>query len=252
MSKLILIANWKNHPESLAGANALLLGLSKKRALYKKVSLFVAPPFVYFESAAKRLKGFASLATQDIFVEQKGTFTGFVTPDILKGFGVKLAIIGHSERRGLGESDEIIARKIKVALTTGIVPVVCVGERVHDPDGDHFLFLREQIKHSLSGIRKREDARKIIIAYEPVWAIGKKSKDAISSADLSQMVIFIRKVLTDLFGRETAEEIPVIYGGSVEPANAGALYSGTGIRGFLVGHASLDHKKFSGIIEALN
>lgn len=250
MNKPILVGNWKNHPDSLVRANAILAGLSKKPSVYKKLSTFIAPPLPYFESTSKRIKGFAQLASQDIFFAAEGTYTGAVTPGILKAFGVKLSIVGHSERRALGETNEVASDKIKCALRSGITPLLCVGERERDPEGEHFEFIREQLRLSLEGVRRKDDAGKLIIAYEPVWAIGKRAKEAIQPTDLAQMVIFIKKVLTDIFGRESAEEIPILYGGAVEPDNARALLE-TGVSGFLVGHASLDPKSFAEIAHAL-
>ena len=251
MAKPILIANWKNHPKSLAEARALLRQLSRNSRLYKKLSLFVAPPFTYFESVSERLGNFGQLAAQNISSLPPGNYTGQVTPDILKSFGVRLAIIGHSERRGFGETSEHVAKKVKTALRSGITPLVCIGEVSRDQDGEHFEFLREQLRFSLIGLSRRADISKLVVAYEPVWAIGKSAKDAIESVDLSQLVIFIRKVLTDMFGRKQAEHIPILYGGSVEPTNAGALLHETGIRGFLVGHASLNAKNFEVIARSL-
>ncbi|MES2213966.1 MAG: triose-phosphate isomerase family protein [Patescibacteria group bacterium] len=248
--KPILVANWKNHPDSLARAATIVTGLSKKAATYKKLATYIAPPLPYFETVGKKIKGFGNLASQDIFFAAEGTYTGAVTPDILKSFGVKLSIIGHSERRALGETNEVAADKIKCALRSGVTPLLCVGEKDRDPEGEHFEFIREELRLSLEGVRRKDDAGKLIIAYEPVWAIGKRSKEAMQPTDLAQMVIFIKKVLTDIFGRESAETIPILYGGSVEGDNARALLE-TGINGFLIGHASLDPKMFSDIALAL-
>ncbi|MBX4189129.1 triose-phosphate isomerase [Candidatus Parcubacteria bacterium] len=250
MKKPILVANWKNHPESLRAVTPILTGLSRKSAVYKKLSTFIAPPLVYIEAVSSKIKSFAGLAGQDIFFAMEGTYTGAVTPDILKSFGVKLTIIGHSERRALGETNEVAAAKVKTALRSGITPLLCIGEEARDAEGNYFEFLSEELKLSLEGIRRKDDAHKLIIAYEPIWAIGKKAKDAMPPADLAQMVIFIKKVLTEIFGRESAERIPILYGGSVESGNANELVA-TGVQGFLVGHASLDPKNFSEIAEAL-
>lgn len=247
--KQILVANWKNHPESLAKANKILKGMSKDASAYKKISTFIAPPTAYFESVQKEIKKYATLASQDIFFMPSGTYTGAITSEILKSFGVKLSIIGHSERRALGETNEVVSEKIKSALRSGITPLLCVGEKERDLEGGNFEFIREELRLSLEGVRRKDDARKLIIAYEPVWAIGKRAKNAVSPNDLSQMIMFIKKVLADIFGRESADQIPILYGGSVEPENAKALLE-TGVRGFLVGHSSLDPKAFSEIAKA--
>lgn len=251
MAKLILVANWKNHPNSLSEVKILLGQLSRDSKLYKKLSLFVAPPLPYFESVSLCIRNFANLASQDISSELSGTHTGNITPDILKSFGVRLSIIGHSERRALGETNELVTQKIKVALRSGIMPLVCVGEIVRDQDGEHFEFLRQEIKLSLAGLNRKADITKLAIAYEPVWAIGKNASEAINPTDLSESIIFIKKVLTDMFGRTTAEHVPILYGGSVEPDNAGMLIKETGVKGFLVGHASLNAKNFKTIAQSL-
>jgi len=250
MTRPILVANWKNHPGSLAEARILLGKLSRNSRLYKKLSLFIAPPLPYLELTSLRSKSFARLASQDMPSQSDGTHTGMITPDILKSFGVRLSIIGHSERRALGETNETVSQKVRIALRSGIAPLICVGELSRDRDGEHFEFLRDELKTSLAGL-SRQATGKVAIAYEPVWAIGKHARDAMVSADLSQTVIFIKKVLTDMFGRATAERIPILYGGSVEPNNVLALSRETSIRGFLVGHASLNAKSFQNIAESL-
>lgn len=250
--KAILVANWKNHPSSLLEANKLLSTLGKRATLYKKLSTYIAPPAAYFETVSKRAKRFGALASQDIFFSPGNvTYTGVITPDILKSFGVKLAIIGHSERRNLGETNQVVAEKVQTALVAGISPLICIGEEVHDAEGNYFGFLEGQIRASLEGVKRKDDAVRLVIAYEPIWAIGKKAKDAMSSAELSQMVIFIKKVLSEIFGREAALRIPILYGGSVEASNAKSLLAETGARGLLVGRASLEAKSFNAIAEAL-
>lgn len=250
MAKPILVANWKNHPGSLTEAKALLKRLSRDSGFYKSLALFVAPPTPYFELVSLRAKNFARLASQDIAAFSQGTYTGLLTPDILKSFGVRLAIIGHSERRAQGETSGEVSEKIKVALRSGIVPLVCIGEIERDVDGEHFDFLREELKSSLSGINAKA-ARGLIIAYEPAWVIGKAAKDALPPAELAQSVIFLKKQLSDLYGRKVAENIPILYGGSVEPENAHTLMRKTYIKGFLVSHASLKAESFKAIAESL-
>src|SRR5687767_3940489 len=138
MAKPILVANWKNHPKSLIEAKSLLKRLTKESRIFKKLSLFIAPPAPYFEAVASTSRGFATLASQDMPALAQGTHTAMVTPDILKSFGVRLSVIGHSECRAQGESNTLVAQKIKIALRAGIIPLVCVGEASHDQDGEHF------------------------------------------------------------------------------------------------------------------
>ncbi len=249
MAKPILIANWKNHPNSLKEAQTLLKDLSKKRLLYKKVALFIAPPEPFLSIVAEKSTSFSQLASQDIPALSKGSHTGEITPEILKNFGVRLSIIGHSERRALGETPAQIREKVRVALRSGVTPLICLGEKEKDVEGEHFELLRQEIR-SLIGDLSKSEIKKVALAYEPVWAIGKSADEAIEPNDLTQTVLFIKKALADLFGRAVADEIPVIYGGSVEPINAVELMK-TGIRGFLVGHASLKGKSFEAIAQAV-
>ena len=246
MAKSLLVANWKNFPSSLEEAKRLIRDLRKRKENFRKVSLFVAPPYPYFEIA----KGFGELAAQDLSLVSKGYHTGEVTVEILKSFGVRLVISGHSERRALGELPGLINQKVKLALKNGLVPLICIGEKEKDKDGLHFDYLRQDLKTILSQISKNE-AAKIAIAYEPQWAIGKSAKDSIDTLDLQQTVMYIKKVLSDFYGRKVAEKIPILYGGAVEPENAQVLFKNTGIRGFLVGHKSLNAKDFSEIAKAL-
>jgi triosephosphate isomerase (TIM) len=250
MAKPLLVANWKNHPASLTEAKTLLKELGRGSKLYRKLSLFIAPPAPYLETVALRAKNFAKLASQGFSPALFGAQTGLITPEIFKSFGVRLAIIGHSEERRRGETSEMVAEKARAALRAGIVPLVCVGEEKRDADGEHFEFLREEIKASLAGLSPKA-AAEVILAYEPAWAIGKGADDALAPSELVQSVIFIKKALTDLYGRKVAEKISILYGGSVEPENAYALMEATGVKGLLVGHASLKASSLAAIAFSL-
>src|SRR3989344_2946788 len=250
MAQMILVANWKNHPASLAEAKDVLKNYAKAKERFKKLAFFIAPPLPYLAEVSERAGGFSHLAVQDIALVPKGNYTGEVPLEILKSFGARLAILGHSERRALGETSAQVSEKIRAALRAGITPLVSVGEIERDKDGEHFEILRKEIKASLLGV-SRQSAAKIVLAYEPGWVIGKSAKDALPPGDLAQSVIFIKKVLTDIYGRRVADKIPIIYGGSVESANAGALAKETGVKGFLVGHASLKAKSMEEIAKSL-
>lgn len=250
MIKPIIVANWKNYPNSLEEVKELLRDLSKNSTQYKKVHLYIASPVVYLELVSEKIKKFGSLAVQDVPLMFDGTYTGELSMHILKSFGVRLSIVGHSERRKLGETNEVINHKIRNILRAGMTPLLCVGEKEKDLHGEHFEFVREQIVACLYKVKK-EDVSKIIIAYEPVWAIGKKAKDAMDKENIEQMVIYIKKVLTDQYSREIAEKVRILYGGSVEPTNAESI-SESGVNGFLVGHSSIDARYFNKISKILN
>lgn len=247
MAKPILVANWKNYPGSLDEAKSLLKGYAKKKDIYKKTHLFIAPPTAYFESVAA--KGVGELASQD-FSSLKGTYTGTIQAEILKSFGVRLAIVGHSERRALGESVSEVAEKAAKALKSGIVPLICFGEKVRDAEGEHFDFLRHELKALLAHIGKK-DVAKVMLAYEPLWAVGSEAKGAIDPLELSQTLVFIKKVLSDLYGRKLADAVPILYGGSVDADNAGLLLRNSGAKGFLVGRASLNTESFLSIARSI-
>jgi len=249
MAKKIVIANWKLNPVDPEEANKLFSDTKRIASNFKKVNVVVAPPFVYISKFSAN-KGSVSLGSQDAFWEKSGAFTGETSSYLLSNLGVKYSILGHSEKRALGESDEMVRKKVKSSLDSFITPIVCIGEKERDLHGKYLEELKHQIKNSLGKLSKK-DVEKIIIAYEPVWAIGKTAKDAINPARLHEMVIFIKKVLTDLFGRDCAEKVTIIYGGSVDASNAKDLCENGEVSGFLVGGASLNTERFKGILSSL-
>ncbi len=249
MAKKIVIANWKLNPTDPKEAVKLFSATKRIASKFSKTNIVVAPPFVYLSKFSTN-KGSLYLGSQDAFWEKSGAFTGEVSSFLLSNLGVKYSILGHSERRFLGESDESVRKKVRASLDSFIFPVVCVGERERDVGGKYLEELKQQIKNSLGKIQKK-DLSRIIIAYEPVWAIGKSARDAINPERLHEMVIFIKKVLTDLFGRESAEETTIIYGGSVDPSNAKDLCQMGEVSGFLVGGASLSPERFAGIVKSI-
>lgn len=251
-TRKIVIANWKMNPTSVKEAKTLFLQIKRKASLLKKISVVVAPPFAFlslFSSAKKSSKTF-SLGAQNTSWQSSGALTGEVSSPMLKDLGVSYVIVGHSERRALGETDAVVARKIASLLGERLVPILCVGETERDQHGDYLSVLANQIKSSLLGVSKR-DIVNTVIAYEPVWAIGKTAKDAMDSHKLHETTLFIRKTLTELYGRNIAEAVTIIYGGSVEPVNAPDLIKNGNVSGFLVGRASLSAKEFGNIIDAV-
>jgi len=249
MSKNIVIANWKMNPEKSVEATKLYKETLKKAGTYKKTEIVVAPPYIYFPQNFKKNKNL-KLGAQDAFFGTTGSSTGEISCLMLKNLGVTHVILGHSERRALGESNEIISKKLIGVLKESMTPILCIGERERDHGAQYLTFLIEQIKSALSNLSKKDMAT-VIIAYEPVWAIGKTATDAMDAHKLHVMTIFIQKVITGMYGREVASAMRIIYGGSVEGSNAHNLLHNGNVSGFLVGHASLDANEFGKILSAV-
>jgi len=247
MSKKIIIGNWKMNPRSLKEAEKLFNDVAKNVSMIKKTEIVVCPPFLYAEKL-KHISKKIILGAQDAFWIDVGAFTGEISAEMLYNIGVRYVVLGHSEKRALGETDIDINKKIKASLAAGLRPVLCVGETIRDPDHNYFNLIKTQLEVCLEGISKNS-APKIIIAYEPVWAISttKDHKDA-TADDSREMAIFIRKILFDKFGKDMSQ-IRIVYGGSVNEKTAEDFLKNGGVNGLLVGRASLDAKKFLEIIK---
>ncbi len=200
----------------------------------------IAPPFPYL----KELAGRATLAGQNCADQRAGAFTGEVSPVMLRDCGAQFVILGHSERRTLfGETDALIARKLALAIEVGLTPILCVGEdrKIRDA-GKETVFVANQIKSTAI-----EATAEVIIAYEPIWAIG--TGLCATGAMVAEMIAEIREALVRFWPARYADEIPILYGGSVTPETLGDLSENGRIDGYLVGGASLESSKFSAICE---
>lgn len=248
-SQYIVIGNWKLNPGTQKEAISLSKDVSKLVLKLKRTEVGIAPSFVHLPlvKTSKKLL----LGAQDVSFADMGAHTGEVSVGMLKNLGTQFVIVGHSERRALGESDELIARKVKVVLSAKMTPVVCIGESKHDAQGEYLSFLQNQIKASLKNV-SRLDASKVIIAYEPIWAIGKRPEDAMSPQNLHETVLYIQKVLSEIYGREITKKVRIIYGGSVGGHNAGSLVTLGNVQGLLVGGASLSKETFGPILSAVD
>lgn len=231
-------------------ARNFALALRRKLRGASGVDVYVAPPTSFIFEVAEILESSPiRVGAQTLSSHEGGAHTGEVSGAMLKDAGALFSIIGHSERREAGESSWAVRAELEQALKAGLTPILCVGERERGRDGEHFSFIEEQLTSALKNIPKNV-LKKLIIAYEPVWAIGKKSEDAMKPADLEEMVIFVRKVLADLLDRSAGLKVPILYGGSVDPQNVSALLSEGGVNGFLVGRASAQIDDFLAIIAA--
>lgn len=249
MAKVLIVANWKMNPATYQEAKSIAEMTKRAAGKNKGVSVIICPPVVYLRELARGSRS-ALFGIQDLSYEDGGAFTGEISARMAHSAGARYAIIGHSERRHSGETGEVIAKKIAAALLARLTPILCIGENVRDNAGDYLSTVRAQLMEGLSEITSSEIA-KVIIAYEPVWAIGKGAADAIVPADLHEMSIYIKKVLAERLDRGKALKASILYGGSVEAENAYAILHHGSVDGFLVGHASLDVKEFPLLINAV-
>lgn len=247
LSKKIVIGNWKMNPTNSKEALQLFSEISKSSLSIKKTELIVCPPFLFLENLKKKSKKIM-IGAQDSFYEEKGAFTGEISVEMLFNIGIKYVILGHSERRALGEASGEVNKKIKKVLSFGLIPIVCFGESIRDENHEYLNFIKTQVEESLNGISKNLISN-IIIAYEPIWAIGKNAVREATPEEFLEMSIFIKKILSDKFGVKTIEGIRIIYGGSVHPENALSFLKDGKADGFLVGRDSLNSKKFLQIVK---
>ncbi|MFH0804480.1 MAG: triose-phosphate isomerase [Candidatus Zambryskibacteria bacterium] len=245
----LVVANWKMSPETLEDARKIFNGVRLTAKDLKNTDVVVCPPspFLYLLSKLKYPSNIF-LGAQDIFDEIGGAFTGETSVGMVKNLGASFSIIGHSERRAMGEINETIRKKLQVAFDANIAPILCIGEKERDREGNHLAFIKNQIKECLFGLQKKYLVG-IIIAYEPIWAIGKSYREAMSPTDIHVMVLYIKKVLTEIHGKDIADGSKILYGGSVEAENAHEIADIGNVDGFLVGHASLIPEQFSAILK---
>lgn len=255
MARTMMVAgNWKMNKTS-AEAVSLIRGLKRVvRTCGKMVDIVVAPPFPALHSVSTNIdldKSALKLAAQNMFYEPKGAFTGEVSPSMLVAEKCSYVILGHSERREyFDETDEIVNRKVKVAFENNLVPIVCCGESLEiREEGETSGWITDQITAALGGLG-REDATRLVIAYEPIWAIG-TGKTATSEM-AQETCALIRRVVFDLFDEAISKEVRILYGGSVTEYNAHLFFSQPDIDGALVGGASLESDSFGKIVEAAN
>lgn len=244
----LIVGNWKLHPPSLAEAVALAAGVARGHKKQEVPYVAVAPAAVHLSEVAKKLtRSTVKLAAQDVSTEPMGAYTGEVSAMQLRDSGVTFVIVGHSERRARGDTDEMVQKKTLMALKNNLIPIVCIGERKRDTHGEFFNRVQTQLKCLCKGMTPAQ-VKKLIIAYEPIWAIG-TGKTA-TADDVKEMQLFITSVLSKLYDRKTAQAVRLLYGGSVKPQNAAQLQSEGGMNGFLVGGASLKVEDFLAIITA--
>ncbi len=249
MRKKIIAGNWKMN-KNLSESINLISGIKSGFPQNASAEVIVCPPFTSLETVHALIKDTPiHLGAQNMYFEDSGAFTGEISADMLKSVGCEFVILGHSERRHIfGETDETVNKKIQQAVNNGLNPIFCVGETLDEREnGKEFEVIEKQITAGLAGV-SAENFEKIVIAYEPVWAIG-TGKTA-SPEQAQEIHKFIRGLVSKLYSPSHADNVRILYGGSVKPNNAADLLSQSDIDGALVGGACLQAESFTQIIEA--
>ena len=248
MRRKLIVGNWKMHGSKAVVAD-LLNGLQTQLPVLKNVDIAVCPPFPYLSWTQQHLPQAIALGAQNVCAEPKGAFTGEVAASMLVDCGCRFAIVGHSERRQLfAESDVLVMRKAAALLAHKLTPIVCVGETLEAREANETLaIIGAQLQALLTHVSTTEIVS-CVIAYEPIWAIG--TGRTASPEQAQEVHAFIRETLAQSLGLSIAQEIKILYGGSVKADNAAALFSQPDIDGGLIGGASLNAEEFAAICRA--
>ncbi len=236
------------NPGTFKEAKSLLDATRKAGDKAKQVSIVLAPPSIYLRQLRLLYKGKRiAFGAQSAHYEQGGAFTGEVSMTQVRDAKATYVLVGHAERRAAGETNVDTSKKVAAALALNMTPVLCVGETTRSNSGDHFAVVAEQLKAGLATVQKPV-LKKILIAYEPVWAIG--ASRPMSSRDMHEMAIFIRKTIVGIHG-DVGMQMRILYGGSIDETNAAEMCREGEVEGLLVGRASSDPRKITALIAAL-
>lgn len=249
MRKKIVAGNWKMNND-LAETEDLISNIKLQWVKEPEAKVLIAPSFTNLYPAFQALRQSPiEVAAQNMHQNENGAFTGEISAKMLTSVGVKTVILGHSERRALfNEKNELLSEKVNAALENEMTSIFCVGEELEDRKGEsHFDVVREQLSKGLFHI-SQDSWKSIVIAYEPVWAIG--TGETASPEQAQEMHAFIRKTIADKAGKEVAEDISILYGGSVKPANAKEIFAKEDVDGGLIGGASLKAEDFMAIVHS--
>ncbi len=247
----IIAFNWKMNPESIREAKKILTGLKKVSSNTRKTEIMVFPPSLYVNELKKTYKGkkiiFGAQSSHPLAVGSRTSESSYL---MNKNMGLTHSLVGHSERReSLSDKGALIPERVAALLENKMVPVLCFGETKRDSSGDYIDYLKKQLKHDLKLV-KEKDLKNLVLAYEPVWAIGSKAKRAVTTEELFSTMILIKKILFKMYGKKS-EKIKILYGGSASESNIAELLEVKGVDGFLVGRASLDSKRFTKMIKEM-
>ena len=248
MRKKIVAGNWKmnnNLSETIKLINDLKIQINRNN-----VKVMIAPAFTFLQTAVKQIDGFdIEVISQNINNNSSGAYTGEVSAEMLKSIGVNTTLIGHSERRAYyNEDDELLLNKLKHSIEYGMNVIFCFGEELSDRKSqNHFTVVKNQLDNTVMKVDKNS-WKKIILAYEPVWAIG--TGETASAEQAQEMHEYVRKCISESFGKEISNKVSILYGGSVKPNNASEIFSKKDVDGGLIGGAALNAIDFSKIVES--
>jgi triosephosphate isomerase (TIM) len=249
MRQKIVAGNWKMNKNLQEGIQLAKEVDQLVSGLTTDVKVILAPPLVHITEVRKAVSSKISVSSQNCAAEASGAYTGEVSASMVKSTGADYAIIGHSERRAYyGETDAILLKKVKLALANGLKPIFCIGEVLEEREsGKHFEVVKKQIENGVFELTA-EEFKNVVLAYEPVWAIG-TGKTA-SSDQAQEMHKFIRETVAGKYGKAVADETSILYGGSCKASNAKELFANPDVDGGLIGGAALVATEFLGIITA--
>lgn len=246
--KSLVVANWKMNPATAREAKKLFEATKKAAEGVRKSVIVVAPPAIFLRDLSRSYHGKQiSFAVQNAHPEAGGAYTGEISLAQAKDARASYVLVGHAERREMGETDEAIRTKVAGALAIKMTPILCVGEKERGKGGGHFETVREQLRAGLGAVAP-SNMNRVVITYEPLWAIG--ASNIMRPHDMHEMAIFIRKTVVDLCGKP-GHSVKILYGGSIDDTNVTAMLRGGDVRGFLIGRACLNAVEFATLLQAI-
>ena len=246
--KAIVVANWKMNPATWREAKKLFEATRKAADKAKHITIVVCPPAIYLRDLKTHFKSKRiAFGLQNAHEEAIGAHTGEISIAQGKDAGAQYVIVGHAERRAQGETNEDTGRKVAAVLAETVVPVLCVGESERTHTGEHFALVKEQVRAGFTNVQAAK-VKNVVVVYEPLWTIGKNVP--MSPHEMHEMAIFIRKSIVEYKG-ETAMNVRILYGGSIDEQNAGVMLREAEISGLLVGRASEDPTKVAALLQAI-
>jgi triosephosphate isomerase len=246
----LIVANWKMNPRTLREAKKIFNQFKKEKLNYINKTIVFCPPVIFLKDLKSMYRGNKIFfGVQDVHFEEDGQFTSDISIPMIKEAGARFVIIGHSEVRAKGDTEDVISKKVFKALKEDLHVLLCIGEKVHDAQATYLNLISEQLKSALRYVSPGL-IKKLNIVYEPIWAIG-KGASAMNTHDIHFMTLFIKKELIARFGKQIGNTIPIMYGGSVDSYNVQKICTDGTVDGVLVGRSSVNPSEFSKIINAI-